>query len=78
MRRHIRAGAVLAVMLVAAGCKGVHADYVEADRATFDAVTPEYLGYVDADAGLAPAQKARRARTIATWDLRLKKAEASK
>ena len=49
-------------------------DYVAADRATYDAVAPEYAGYVNADAGLEPEQRERRARTLQTWDARIRSA----
>jgi hypothetical protein len=49
-------------------------DYVAADRATYEAVAPEYARYVDADPGLDTEQKARRARTVAAWEARIRSA----
>lgn len=49
--------------------------YVMADRATFDAVAPEYRAYVQADPALDEATKANRLRTIETWQERLEAAE---
>lgn len=51
------------------------AAYVDADRATHDAVAPEYAAYVHADPTLDEEQKARRDRTLATWDGRIRAAE---
>lgn len=48
---------------------------VAADRATFDAVAPAYLGYVSADPALTAEQKSSRADTVATWGLRIRKRE---
>jgi hypothetical protein len=53
-------------------------DYVAADRATYEAVAPEYSAYVAQDAGLDEEERARRERTIATWDARLAAAERDK
>ena len=53
-------------------------DYVAADRATYDAVAPEYAAYVHADPGLDEEDRERRDRTIATWDARIRAAEAGK
>ena len=60
----------------AGGC-GASAGYVAADRATFDAITPEYARYVETDDALSIDQKARRQRTVQTWRLRLRQAEAA-
>ena len=46
-----------------------------ADRATYDAVAPEYAAYVANDATLSDEQRARRDRTVQTWRLRLETAE---
>ena len=53
------------------------ADYVAADRATYEAVAPEYGAYVRADGSLDPEQKARRDRTVASWDARIRAAEGA-
>lgn len=60
-----------------AGCSMLQvpsASYVAADRATYDAVAPEYADYVDADAALDDEERARRGRTLATWDARIRAA----
>lgn len=69
---------VLALALCFSGCATtdfIQSDYVEADRATFDAVAPRYLEYVKGDPSLDSEEKARRERTITTWRLRLEQAE---
>ena len=75
-------GLVLLVPLLG-GCAGggvnpfaaPNPHYVVADRATFEAVSPEYSAYVAADANLDAEQVARRQRTVATWRKRIEEAE---
>lgn len=70
--------ALLFTSMVAAGCATgdiIRADYVQSDRATYEAVTPEYLNYVHGDAKLDSEEKTRRERTVTTWRLRLEQAE---
>lgn len=67
-----RTGFVLVVLLALAmallgGCCGPS----EAERATVDAIAPEYSAYVQADPRLDAEQKARRLRTIETWQRRV-------
>jgi hypothetical protein len=68
-----------AILLMSAGCCSttdlIRQEYTQADRATFDAVAPKYLEYVEGDASLDAEQKARRKQTINTWRLRLEQAE---
>ena len=74
----LRASAFAIVLLFSAGCATtdiIRSDYVAADRATYNAVTPGYLNYVQADSTLSKEEKARRARTVSTWRLRLEQAE---
>lgn len=61
----------IVALLALTSCSGVSDVYTAADRATFDAVAPEYSAYVQADAALDEASKATRLRTIETWRLRL-------
>lgn len=63
-----------AVALTAGGCAPERA-YVEADRATYQAIAPEYGVYVAADANLTAEQRQRRLRTIETWRLRIEAGE---
>lgn len=51
---------------------GLSEAYVAADRATYNAIAPEYRAYVEADPALSAEQKARRERTIKAWDARLR------
>lgn len=73
--------ALLLPLLGGCGAGGVNpfaapnSDYVTADRATFEAVAPEYSAYVAADPSLDAEQIARRQRTVATWRLRIEQAE---
>ena len=57
---------------VSGGCVptvGAAQPYLSADRATFDAVAPEYRAYVSADASLDAERRARRLRTLELWRL---------
>ena len=69
--------ALISSLLLLSQCPGCAAltlppaDYVSADRATYDAVAPEYLDYVHADPALDEEQRARRTRTIDSWRLRI-------
>lgn len=49
--------------------------YLEADRAVYEIVAPAFRTYLEADPALTPNQKARRARLLDAWDLRLRKVE---
>lgn len=49
--------------------------YARADRATYDAVAPEYAGYVASDPKLTVEQRERRNRTVALWRLRVQDEE---
>jgi hypothetical protein len=70
--------AVMALpLLLLAGCAAFTApspDYVAADRATYEAVAPEYADYVHADPSLGADEVARRERTLRTWLLRIEQA----
>ena len=58
-----------------AGCSGLDARYVRADRLTYEAIAPEYQAYVTRDEGLSEDQRARRLRTLAAWAARLDEAQ---
>ena len=49
--------------------------YVAADRATYEALAPEYAAYVAADPALADDDRARRTHALDTWRLRIESAE---
>lgn len=59
----------------AGGCAAPDAAFVRAERATHQAVAPEYVRYVRADPALSPEQRARRERTVRTWDLSIRQHE---
>lgn len=65
---------ILALILMAClqGCS-ISDEYVKADRLTFDAISPEYRKYIEADSNLSAEEKERRIRTVETWRLRLEK-----
>lgn len=54
------------------------APYVAADRATYNAIAPEYSRYVEADPTLDTEDRALRQSTLATWDLRIRGAEKAR
>jgi hypothetical protein len=73
--------AVFLVAVLATGCGGCAVfgespagAYVSADKGTFNAVGPEYSGYVNADPKLSADQKDRRQRTLSTWRVRIENA----
>ncbi len=61
-------------VLVSTGCT-ISPAYVKADRATFDAIAPEYRAYVHADPILSEAEEQRRERTLSAWEARLSEME---
>lgn len=65
---------LLLLILCCASCS-VQDEYVAADRATYELVAPAYKGYIRSDATLADDQKVRRFRLVASWLLRIEKAE---
>ena len=62
-----------AALALLSSCEGLSvADaYVAADRATYDAIAPEYKSYVEADANLDEPSKASRIRLLTSWKMRL-------
>lgn len=65
----------LLAALSAVGCAGVPKEYVNADRATFEAVAPDFVEYVENDPDLSANQKRVRKSTIETWRIRIEAAE---
>ena len=62
-------------LLTLSGCglfESTNKSWIEADRATFDLVGPEYRAYVEADPALNTMQKGVRTSAVDTWELRLK------
>ena len=68
--------AVLVLLTLSCSCVG--GTYVAADRATFQAIEPEYRAYVNMDVNLTTEQKDRRFRTLDTWRVRIEAAEGRK
>jgi 4-amino-4-deoxy-L-arabinose transferase-like glycosyltransferase len=69
---------LVAILLVSSGCNVLTepaGPYVAADRATYDAIAPEYRQYVAGDSALDADERTRRERTVELWRLRLEDAE---
>lgn len=64
--------------LMLGGCCGVPPDVVEAVRINHDTIAPEWWSYVEADPNLSAEQKARRARSMATWKEFVEKLEGDR
>lgn len=62
-----------AALALLSSCNGISVAgaYLAADRATFDALAPEYERYVQTDEHLDDASKASRIRLLTTWKMRL-------
>lgn len=68
MKHNILRAVTALSLLALASCSGVPVDPVERYHA---AVSPEYLAYVNADAELTPAQKARRSDMVQAFGVLL-------
>ena len=64
---------LVTALLLLSSCEGISvADaYVAADRATYNAIAPEYRAYVEADEKVDAPSKASRMRLLKTWEMRL-------
>ena len=71
----MRRVAVIVFLLLSVSACTPAAAYVEADRATFDAIAGSYLDYVRADELLDESQVDRRSRLVDTWRIRIEQAE---
>jgi hypothetical protein len=74
--------ALLFAASVGAGCKQFNAataaptpQYVQADRATYNAIAPAHQAYVTNDSSLDELQKQRRYDLLTTWRKRVEAAE---
>ena len=65
----------VAVLLLGLSACTPQVAYIEADRATFDAIAPAYLGYVRTDGSLSDEQVMRRSRLVDSWRIRIEQAE---
>jgi hypothetical protein len=59
-------GVVLVVVLALCACTPTQA-FAEAEKATYDAIAPEYLQYVRSDPALSSEEVARREALIRAW-----------
>lgn len=66
---------ILCAGLLLGACTTASDTYVKADRATYDAIVPDYINYVQADNGLTQEQKDRRMRLVWSWQKRIEAAE---
>lgn len=57
--------------LSCSGCASVQSAYIAADRATYNAVAPEYRNYVIKDQSISELERSIRIDTLAKWDYRL-------
>ena len=69
---------IVGIVLLSCGCSSIQKTYVEADRKTFEAVSPEYAGYVKSDTKFNEAQKTLRLQTLDSWKNRISAAEEEK
>ena len=67
---------VLVLLLLAGCCNYPGQRYVEADRATLDALVGPVTGYVLSDPALNGDQKSARLRLLRSWEQRIAQAEA--
>ncbi|QOV90904.1 hypothetical protein [Humisphaera borealis] len=72
---------ILPALALVGGCSSIAAldqptpTWLQADRATYDAITPDYRDYIAADTTLDELRRERRLRTVETWRIRLEDAE---
>jgi len=64
---------LLLLLALSLGCAS--APYVAADKATYEAIAPEYSNYVRTDSTLSDAQKKIREDTLSTWKRRIEAGE---
>jgi hypothetical protein len=66
----------LIAAIVLTGCTAPDKLYRDADRATYDVIAPEYLGYVKRDKALDAEAVNVREATIRTWRERIEAYES--
>ncbi|MEO0478407.1 MAG: hypothetical protein AAF196_02905 [Planctomycetota bacterium] len=76
MRKNPRLWVVVVAALLCVGCEGPRASYVAADRATFEAVAPNYRLYVQADESLTEADVQSELDLVRSWEKRIEGEEA--
>jgi hypothetical protein len=73
--KKMKFAAMAAILTMLASC-GVSEAYLMADRDTFEAVSPDYVRYVQDDEALTEKDRKIFLRTIKIWEERLEAAEA--
>ena len=68
---------LLLPVLMLAACGSLDRQYVEADRATFEAIAPAYSAYVEDDGTLSDDQRSLRLGLVELRRMRLEEAEKS-
>lgn len=68
-------GFAFVAAFVLPGCGSIAKEYVSADRATYEAIAPEYREYVNEDDELTEDQKKLRLANVDSWDYRVTQAE---
>lgn len=63
------------IILTMSGCSSIDKAYVIADRATYEAIAPEYTQYVNRDDSLRDWEKSLRVANVESWDDRIVEAE---
>lgn len=58
----------LLVALLALPSCGIPKTHIVAERAIYDALEPDFRGYVESDESLTESQKKLKMRTLARWD----------
>ncbi len=72
MKRFIIVVAVSCTLLTS--CASLDKAYVTADKATLDAIGPQYSKYVENDTSLTPEQKTLYLNTVKVWEQRVQAA----
>lgn len=62
------------LLLLLCSCPSIPQLYVEADKATYDAIAEDYMAYVRRDEAVSLEQSARRQRLVDSWRVRIEKA----
>jgi hypothetical protein len=65
-----------AALLSLGSCGALEQQYVQADRATYNAIAPAYRAYLQADPLLTPDARLMRLDTVESWRVRIESAEA--
>ncbi|MEO0479589.1 MAG: hypothetical protein AAF196_08925 [Planctomycetota bacterium] len=68
--------AAIAAVVFGTACESPRASYVDADRATFDAIAPNYRIYVQADTSLTASDVQSELDLVRTWEKRIEAEEA--